>query len=203
VIDFLRGRLLIQEEEYIVLDVNGVGYGVLVKPGFDHPQGPETQEIELWVRTYVREDLLKLYGFTSRHERDMFDLLIGMPGIGPSLGIAILSALTLADIIQAVHEGDTGLLRSIRGVGPRMADKLLLELKSRIGKMAEIMEPGGEEGSVAAIAVGPGRKSDAVNALVTLGVRPPAANRAITQAAGMLGKEASTEDLVREGLKHR
>ena len=202
-IDYLRGCLLVHDGDAIILDVNGVGYGVLIKPDSFGEPDPDGPEIEIWIRTYVREDILKLYGFVSRHERDMFDLLISMPGIGPSLGMSILSSLGLADIVQAVHEDNSAVLRSIRGVGPRMAEKLMLELKSKIGKMSGIVDPGSKRDSVAVTGDLSGNRSDAVDALLALGVRSSVAGRAISQAAGRLGVEASTEDLVREGLKHR
>ena len=115
-IEFLRGILLEKEDSHLVVDVQGVGYGVTIPASTGQKIGPVGSEVTLWVLTYVREDILKLFGFATRHEREVFEVFLGMSGVGPSVGLAVLSGMTNGEIIQAVMTGDAERFRKIKGI---------------------------------------------------------------------------------------
>src|SRR5688572_3802349 len=104
-IEFLRGTLLEKNPEHVVLEAGGVGYGLTVPAPTSAQAGEPGESLSLWVRTYVREDTLRLFGFATRHEREVFDVMLGLSGIGPSLAITILSSLSIAEIVQAAASG--------------------------------------------------------------------------------------------------
>ena len=128
-IEYLRGTLLYREGMKVILDVNGVGYGLdvpatCVLPALGSP-------LDLWVYTRVKEDVLALYGFLSREMRLTFKILLDINGIGPKLALAILSCLSLSDLHRLIQEKDIGLLCQVPGVGKKTAEKIFVELKSR------------------------------------------------------------------------
>ena len=205
-IDYLRGILLERQGNHIVHEEHGVGYGLVVPASTAERCGPLGGPLALWVRTWVREDILRLYGFLTRYERDVFDLFVEISGVGPGIGLAILSAMSIPEIVQAAITGDAMRFKRIKGVGQKMADKLILELKGRTDRLAAGLPP--EALIVAAgssIIPEPRGEAarDAVAVLEALEVRPQQARRAVALALESLGSDATTEDLVREGLKHR
>ncbi|MCL5269303.1 MAG: Holliday junction branch migration protein RuvA [bacterium] len=203
-IEYLRGILLEKGDNHLVLDVGGVGYGLTVPATTLRGVGEPGAETALWVLTYVREDVLRLFGFLTRHEREVFEVFIGISGVGPAIGLALLSSLTVGEIIQATMTGDVRHLKSVKGIGQKMAEKLLLELKGRVTRLAEGLAPEELQQAVAAETPLPTEAArDAVAALEALEVRPAQARRAVGLALDALGVGASVEALVREGLKYR
>lgn len=203
-IEYLRGILLEQSDGHVVVDVGGVGYGLSVPATTQRSMGEPGGEVALWVRTYVREDTLRLFGFATRHEREVFDVFLGLSGIGPGTGLAILSTLSVADIVQATLAGDISRFKGVKGVGPKTAEKLLLELRGKVKRLAAGLTPEERQESAMAEAVLPTEAArDAVAALEALDVRPAQARKAVALALEALGSEATVQDLVREGLKHR
>jgi Holliday junction DNA helicase RuvA len=202
-IEYLRGTLLEIENGHAVIDVQGVGYGVAVPATTQARLGEPGHEAALWVRIYVREDTLRLYGFATRHERDVFDVFLGLSGVGPGIGLAVLSQITVADIVQAVAAGDTARLRKVKGIGPKMADKLLLELKGKIGRLTAGLAPDERAEALTEPLLKGEAARDAVAGLESLGVRPVQARKAVVIAVETLGEDATVDALVREGLKHR
>lgn len=203
-IEYLRGILIEREENHLLVDVRGVGYGVTTPASTGHNLGEIGAEVSLWVLTYVREDILRLYGFATRHEREVFEIFIGMSGVGPSIGLAVLSGMTNAEIIQAVLAGDAERFKKIKGIGQKMAEKLILELKGRVKRLSAGLDP--QELKIAVEESAPIKTEaarDAVAALEALDVRPAQARKAIGLAMDTLGEDASVEALVREGLKYR
>jgi Holliday junction DNA helicase RuvA len=199
-IEFLRGILLERSDGHVVVDVGGVGYGLSVPVGTSARLGEAGAEVALWVRTYVREDTLRLYGFATRHEREVFDVFLTLSGIGPAVGLAVLSQMSIGEIVGATVAGDAARFRKVKGIGPKLADKLILELKGRAERLAAGMSPQEMRESAALESPLPTDAArDAVAALEALDVRPAAARLALEA----LGPDASTETLVREGLKHR
>lgn len=202
-IEYLRGTLLEKDDHHLVLEVGGVGYGLSVPAPTSRAAGEIGGEARLWVRTYVREDTLRLFGFATRQERQVFDIILGFSGIGPSIGLALLSDLSIAEIVNAAAAGNAGPFRKVKGIGPKLADKLLLELKSHVGKLAAGLPPAAAGQAAAAPELATDAARDAVAALEALDVRPAQAARAIAIALENLGPGAGTAALVREGLKHR
>lgn len=201
-IEYLHGKLLARHGNHLIVEVGGVGYGVTV-PAPTAEAANAGGDVRLWVRTYVREDALKLYGFAQHYERSAFDEIMDVPGVGPAVALTLLSSMGVGEIIQAALLGDAARFKKIKGIGQKMAEKLILELKGgRAEKLAaelpaETREAAAEPGPVGAAA------RDAVAALEALEVRPQQARRAIVLALEALGPDASVEELVREGLKYR
>ena len=204
-IEHLTGTLLEKEADgHLIVDVQGVGYGLSVPASTMEKVGEPGGGVKLWVRTYVREDILRLFGFATRHEREVFDVFLGMSGVGPAIGLAVLSQLTIAEIVQSVAAGDARALRKVKGIGPKMADKLLLDLKGKIDRLAASL-PAQERVQVASLEPLPASEAarDAIAALEALDVKAVQARKAVSLALEILGEDAPTEALVREGLKHR
>lgn len=203
-IEYLRGILLEKSDGHLVVDVGGVGYGLSVSETTAKAAGEPGGEAALWVRTYVREDTLRLFGFATRHEREVFDVFLTISGIGPGAGLSILSALTVADIVQATLSGDISKFKAVKGVGPKTAEKLILELKSKVKRLAAGLTPEERTDAAMAEAALPTEAArDAVAALEALDVRPAQARKAIALALEALGADAPVQALVREGLKYR
>ncbi|MCE5230687.1 Holliday junction branch migration protein RuvA [bacterium] len=201
-IEFLHGQLLARNGNHLVVGVGGVGYGVTVTAQTAE-NAANNGEVRLWVRTYVREDALRLFGFAQIYERAAFDEIMEVPGVGPALALTLLSSLSVGEIIQAAMLGDVARFKKIKGIGQKMAEKLVLELKGRAEKLAaelpaeartETVNEPGPTGEAA---------RDAVAALEALDVKPAQARRAIMLAIEAIGNDATVEQLVREGLKYR
>src|SRR5438270_11762482 len=131
-IGYLRGRVLRMTPEIVVLDVNGVGYLLTITASARDRMPARGGETELWVHTHVREDALALFGFSSVEELEMFRMLIEVDGVGPKVGIAILSSANLDLLKEAILTEDVGPIRRAPGVGPRTAQQVIIDLKPKL-----------------------------------------------------------------------
>jgi len=197
-ITFLHGKLIESLPTHVVVDVNGVGYEALIPlSSFDKlPQPGGT--VKLLTQLIVREDAHVLYGFMSPEERDLFRLLIHtVSGIGPKIALNILSGINVSAFRGAVANADVKSLSQISGVGKKTAERIVVELKDKIG-MA-----GAWEAASAQRALSPADQkiNDAVLALLALGFKQIDAHDAVRAAQAMLGTQATVEDLVRACLK--
>jgi Holliday junction DNA helicase RuvA len=197
-IAFLEGQLVEAQPTHVVVQVQGVGYEVFIPlSSFDKlpaPGGP----VRLLTHLAVREDAHVLYGFTTTAERELFRLLIQVvSGVGPKLALNILSGMTPVIFRGAVASGDVKALSRISGVGRKMAERLVVELKDKIGAA------GAWEASSEARAASPAeaRINDAALALMALDFKAPEAQEAVRAAQAMLGENATVEELVRAALK--
>ena len=191
----LRGTLLEKQAPEIVVDVNGLGYEVLVPMSTLFALPGIGQELSLYTHFIVREDAQQLYGFADRTTRRLFRDLIKVNGVGPKLALTILSGIDAEDFVRCVHDGDTGSLVRLPGVGKKTAERLIVEMKDRLsdwqlasGAMAAA--PGAAAGSAVA---------DAEAALIALGYKPPEASRAVAQVKA---EGADSETLIRAALKN-
>src|SRR6186713_3634898 len=135
-IAFLRGRVLDKQPNRIILDVSGVGYDVQIPLSTFYEVGEEGTEVSLRIYTHVREDALQLYGFLTDLERQVFERLIGISGIGPKLAVAVLSGMDTRELIVAVQRADVARLTGIPGIGKKTAERIVLELKDRVSQLA-------------------------------------------------------------------
>src|SRR5687767_9571663 len=142
VIAFLRGRVLDKLPNRVIVDVGGVGYDVHIPLSTYYEAGEEGADIALRVYVHVREDTLQLYGFLTDVERQVFERLIAISGIGPKLAIAVLSGMDSREVIAAVQRGDVAGLTRIPGVGRKTAERMVLELKDRLTELAAPMTAG-------------------------------------------------------------
>ena len=173
-IGLLRGRIADKQPNRLIVDVQGVGYEVHVPLSTFYDAGEAGADITLRIYTHVREDALQLYGFLTDLERQLFERLIGISGIGPKLAIAVLSGMDPRDLLASVQRGDVARLTSIPGVGKKTSERIVLELKDRLAQLP---------GAVAVEAVsanGADRvRSDLLSALQNLGYHRPQAEKAI------------------------
>src|SRR5882672_6700663 len=197
-ITFLHGKLVEALPTQVTVDVNGVGYEVLIPlSSFDKLPSPG-HEVRLLTHLAVREDAHVLYGFTSATERWLFRLLINtVSGIGPKIALNILSGMNPTAFRGAVANGDVKALAQISGVGKKTAERIVVELKDKIGAA------GAWEASSAQRALSPEDQkiNDAVLALIALGFKQVEAHDSVRAALGALGPNANVEDLVRASLK--
>lgn len=197
-ITFLNGKLIEALPTLATVEVNGVGYEVLIPlSSFDKLPAPG-QPVKLLTHLAIRDDAHVLYGFCSAAEREMFRLLINtVSGIGPKIALNILSGINVTAFRGAVANGDIKMLSQISGVGKKTAERIVIELKDKIGK-GGALEASSAERSLSADEQ---KLNDATLALVALGFKPPEAHEAIRAALAVLGPSAGTEDLVRASLK--
>ena len=192
-IGFLRGRLLRSAPERVLIDVDGVGYDVHVPLSTYYElerAGPQA-EVALYVHTHVREDALVLFGFWSEREKQLFEKLLSVNGIGPRGAQVVLSGMAPEDLVAALARGDVARLITIPGVGRKTAERMVLELRD---KMRDFATPAG------APAQAPVQGDDLVDALVHLGYKPALAERAAAEVRHE-NTAAAFHDLLRLSLK--
>jgi Holliday junction DNA helicase RuvA len=199
----LTGKVVSQDADggvdRVVLDVGGVGYELTVPLGtLGRTRPDDATRVTLWVHTHVREDALALFGFSDEGERVAFRTLIGVSNVGPKIAIAVLGALPAADLSRAVARRDLSALTAISGVGKKIAERLLLELRDKLPVAAAT--------AVTAAAPGPSVRGEGTggerlrNALTGMGFRPAEAERAIATLGERAEAQAPVEDLLREAL---
>ena len=190
----LRGLLDSFAADHAVVDVNGVGYLVFASTRTLASLGPVGGEVVLHTVMQVGQDDIRLIGFASGEERDWFGLLTSVQGVGTRVALAILSTLAGDDLHRAVASGDHAMIARSPGVGPKLAQRIVNELRDKVGSLAL--------GPAAASAPAPGSAAaDAVSALLNLGFRPAEATAAVGKAEVELGPGASLDALVRTALK--
>jgi len=196
----LTGKVTQEDDGNIVVDVNGVGYEVVVPLGtIGRAQTDADGRATLFVHTHVREDVFSLFGFATDGDRLAFRTLIGVSSVGPKTAIAVLSALPAPDLGQAIARKELGKLTSISGIGKKTAERLLLELKDKL----PILEAAGPRGTSVVAAAPPPSSSSTSDllgrALVNMGYRQGEADRAIEQLGPKLG-EMPLPELLKEAL---
>ena len=193
----LRGRLDSVGDDWLVVDVGGVGYLVFASARTLSAAPPMGGDLDLFIETPVREDHIHLYGFASGRERDLFRLLLTVQGVGAKVALAILSILEPDALETAIAAQDKAAIAQASGVGPKLAGRIVNELKDKVAAAALA---GAARPALAAVAGGD-RAGDAVSALVNLGYRPSEAHGAVATAANDLGADADVAALIRAGLK--
>jgi Holliday junction DNA helicase RuvA len=197
-ITFLHGKLIESLPTQVIIGVNGVGYEVLIPlSSFDKLPSPG-QDLKLLTQLVIREDAHTLYGFMTAAERDLFRLLVNtVSGIGPKIALNILSGMNPVTFRGAVANGDVKSLSQISGVGKKTAERIIVELRDKIGAA------GAWEAASARHALSPDdqKVNDAVLALVALGFKQIEAHDVVRAAQSMLGAKATVEELVRACLK--
>ncbi len=192
----LTGKVVGQEADTVVLDVGGVGYELAVPLGTLGRARTDDGRVTLWVHTHVREDALALFGFADEAERAAFRALLGVSNVGPKIAVAVLGALPAPELGRAVARGDLAAFKGVSGVGKKIAERLLLELRDKlpVGAPSAAGTPGSRPGGAA-------QGEDRLRATLTgMGFRPAEADRAIATLGQRANQEAAFELLLREAL---
>jgi holliday junction DNA helicase RuvA len=193
----IRGRLAVKEPHRVVVDVNGVGYLVFVPLSTFYRLPEVPGEVFLHTHTHVRDDAIQLFGFHTHEEQALFELLQGVAGIGPRLATNILSGISVEELVPALSEGDLARLRAVPGVGRKLAERLVVELREKVATLRRPQQP------VPTTALGPEDRAvdDVVSALVNLGWNRKDAAKIAEATRKELGPSAEFEALVKAALR--
>jgi len=195
----IRGKIVYKTANYTIIDAHGLGYRVFV-PLTTFYELPDTgQEVVLNVHTHVKEDAIHLFGFYTPEERDLFQMMISVTGIGPKLAVNIMSGIAAGEFVRAVSSGDLGRLVNIPGVGKKMAERLVLELKDKVKKLGEVQA--GAAGDKEDIADRGQVFDDALSALVNLGYKEQMVKKVLEKLDQECEDVPTLDNLLKNALK--
>jgi len=193
-IALLRGTLAYKSSDHVIIDVGGVGYRLFI-PLSTFYSLPETGDVSLFTHTHVREDALLLYGFLSMEEKELFGILISISGIGPKLAINILSHIPARDLKRAIASGDIKRLSSLPGIGKKTAERLVLELKDKVGPVHDLPEADDVKSNTSSVDI----SNDVISALINLGYKENQARKVLESME--LAPELTMEEALKGALK--
>lgn len=191
----VKGSLILKSTESVVIDVGGVGYEVYIPLSTFYKLPGLHEELTLKVHTHLREDAIQLYGFLTLEEKEAFQMLISVSGVGPKLARNILSGIDVEGLVSSIETSDRARLSSIPGIGAKSAERLILELKDKVRKL----------GAAGAPSQGPPEKDplagDVLSALDNLGYKSLQAEEAVKKAKANIRPGFGFEELLKESLK--
>lgn len=198
-ISYIRGDLVSFEKEKIIVDVNGIGYGIFMPETSMGMLPPCGSEVKIHTYLNVREDAMQLFGFLTKDDLEIFKMLIGVSGIGPKGGLAILSKLSADDLRFAILSGDAKAISAAQGIGKKTAEKVIIELKDKLD-LEDMLKPKQDAGFMASGEYSANEmQSEAVQALVALGY----GNTESLKAVKKVGSDCATvEEILKAALKH-
>jgi Holliday junction DNA helicase RuvA len=198
----LSGTLLSKQATSVILDVAGVGYEVTIPLSTFYDLEDPGSLVQLRIYTHVREDALQLFGFKTARERELFLRLISVSGIGPKLGITLLSGMSADEMIASIRTNNLARLTLIPGVGKKTAERLVVELREKVAALSspELEEELGAKTEVREVPTEEGVRADALSALVNLGYQRSGAEKAIDNALSE-GGDISVETVLRRSLR--
>lgn len=201
-IGHLSGTLLSKQATSVIVDVSGVGYEVTIPLSTFYDLEDVNSPVQLRIYTHVREDTLQLFGFKTTRERELFLRIITVSGIGPKLGITLLSGMSADELIASIRTNNLARLTLIPGIGRKTAERLIMELREKVAELssAQLEEELGAKPDVGAEPTEDAVRSDALSALLNLGYQRSAAEKAIDSALGE-GGDLTVESILRRGLK--
>ena len=200
-IERIRGILVQKSPTFVVVECAGVGYGINISAYTAGKLPEEGTEVVLHTNLVVREDSMTLFGFADKTEKNTFIMLLDVNGVGPKLAQRILSGSTPADLLNMIASDNKAALGKIKGLGKKTCEQMTLTLKEKAGTMLQAL--GDIEGSgITSMGALTGAKMEAVLALHTLGVKDPAAKKAVIKAVEVLGDNADAAALIPEALKY-
>ncbi|OGQ13345.1 MAG: Holliday junction DNA helicase RuvA [Deltaproteobacteria bacterium RIFCSPHIGHO2_02_FULL_40_11] len=190
----LNGNLLLKESDKLIVDVRGVGYEVIVPVSVFYQLPQVGYPVTLYIHTHVREDQLQLYGFLTPAQKDFFQLMLGVSGIGPKVALNISSEISPSELHQVVLTSNTQKLSSMKGIGKKTAERLILELKTKVKKLALHSDPATVEASKTEV-------DDLISALSNLGYKQMEIDRAVHQVR-LQDKTQSFEEMLKQSLQY-
>ena len=198
----LSGTLLSKQPNSVILDVGGVGYEVNIPVSTFYDLEDEGASVNLRIYTHVREDTLQLFGFKTTRERELFLKVISVSGIGPSLGIKLLSGMSADEMIASIRTNNLAKLTLIPGIGRKTAERLVMELRDKVATLAstELEDEPGTRDSRAPVTTEDGMRADVLSALLNLGYQRSSAEKAVNGAVDE-GGEISVEVILRRSLR--
>ena len=203
-IAYLSGKIIEKEANEVIIDVNGIGYAATIPLSTFYELGEAGEEVSLRIYTHVREDTLQLFGFNTLQERELFLKLITVSGIGPKVGISMLSGMNSEEIIAAIRTDNLPRLTSIPGIGKKTAERLVIELRDKVADLTAAATAGGEGSVVSSDGQTTASTNeiydDALSALVNLGYQRNPAEKALKKAI-QGGTEMSVQKLLRKSLQ--
>ncbi|SNR37110.1 Holliday junction DNA helicase subunit RuvA [Lutibacter agarilyticus] len=191
-ITHLKGKLIEKNPTYLVIDVNGVGYLLNISLN-TFSELPDEEAVFLYTYLSVKEDSHTLFGFISKIEREIFKLLISVSGVGPSIARTMLSSMTTDEIQQAIASGDVAVIQSVKGIGAKTAQRVLIDLKDKISKTYAIDE--------VSVSVSNTNKNEALTALEVLGFNKKLSEKVIDKIL-QKDKTLSVEGIIKTALKN-
>ncbi len=190
--DFIAGKVDRITPTEVVIDSNGVGYLLHITLNTFEKIKTE-KEIKIYAHLIVREDSHTLYGFATTNEREMYVKLVGVNGVGPSTARMILSSLSVDDVVSAISNANIAVLKSIKGIGPKAAQRLVVELQDKLGGIGT---------DAAYQLIGGGQvMEEALEALIALGFAKPAVNKILMRISKESGNNSTTEELIKKSLQ--
>lgn len=199
-ISYIRGELVSTTEDKVIIDVNGIGYGIYVPVTMIEQMPSVGNEIKLYTYLNVREDAMQLYGFVSYDALEVYKMVISVSGIGPKGGLAIMSKLSVNELRFAVASADVKLISSAQGIGKKTAEKLIIELKDKLSIEDALYSDSGDDISINVESKKGVNGSEAIQALVALGYDNSSALKAVKDIGAIEGME--TEDILKLALKN-
>ena len=206
-IEYIKGQVTDVNPTYVVIEAAGVGYAInIALPTYSELVGKEGQESRLYITEIIREDAHELFGFFTKGERELFLMLMTVSGIGANTARMIMSAYSAAEIRQIIATGNARALSQVKGLGPKTAQRIIVDLKDKVlkidlgneakGERLEAMELLGEEASIVDSAV----KQEAISALVMLGFAAAASGKVVDKIL-KAAPESSVEQVIKQALK--
>lgn len=190
--EYLKGKIMSIKADHVVLEVNAIGYFLHTSVN-TYEQIKDKQDTLLYTHLVVKEDDMQLYGFSAENERKMFRYLISVNGVGVATARLLLSSLTVQEAAKAIMEDKANVLKSVKGIGPKAAQKIIIELQDKISKEFDLSVADSEGQSI----VG----SDALDALIALGIPKLNAQKAIKAVYQQKDVNLSTEEIIKLSLK--
>jgi Holliday junction DNA helicase RuvA len=198
----LNGTLLSKEPNSVIVDVSGVGYEVTIPLSTFYELANEGSDVQLRIYTHVKEDALQLYGFKTERERKLFVNFISVSGIGPKIGVALLSGMSADELINSIKTNNLARLTLIPGVGRKTAERLIVDLREKMTALAasQVETTSGLEPAASGASPEDSVRSDALSALLNLGYQRSSAEKAIDAVLND-GGEMTVESVLRRGLR--
>jgi holliday junction DNA helicase RuvA len=192
----LSGKLLSKHPNQIVIDIQGVGYLVNIPLSTFYELGALGEAVQLLIHTHVREDTIALFGFQTAKEKQLFEQLTSVSGIGPKLGITILSGMSVDELVPAIRQGNLARLTSIPGVGKKTAERMVVELRDKLSKFDAVWTE-----TPAPVGIVSDLRDDVISALTNLGYPKPSAERSVRNVMAAAGPDEPFETLLRRSLQ--